>query len=40
MGGNWAPLDPAAVYGVVSNNFMRGGGDGLPRLREQRAERI
>ena len=28
MGGNWAPLDPAAVYGVVSNNFMRGGGDG------------
>ena len=28
MGGNWAPLDSAAVYGVVSNNFMRGGGDG------------
>ena len=28
MGGTWAPLDPAAVYGVVSNNFMRGGGDG------------
>lgn len=28
MGGTWAPIDPAAVYGVVSNNFMRGGGDG------------
>jgi len=24
----WAPLDPAATYGVVSNNFVRGGGDG------------
>ncbi len=22
------PLDPEAVYGVVSNNYMRGGGDG------------
>lgn len=28
MGGTWAPLDPVAIYGVVSNNFMRGGGDG------------
>lgn len=27
-GGNWAPIDPAKMYGVVSNNFMRGGGDG------------
>lgn len=24
----WAPLDPAATYGVVTNNFLRGGGDG------------
>lgn len=24
----FAPLDPAAVYGVVSNNYMRSGGDG------------
>lgn len=24
----WAPLDPSATYGVVSNNYMRGGGDG------------
>ncbi len=23
-----APLDPAATYGVVSNNYVRGGGDG------------
>lgn len=28
MGGVWAPLDPGATYGVVSNNFLRGGGDG------------
>ena len=24
----WAPIDPDATYGVVSNNYMRGGGDG------------
>jgi 5'-nucleotidase len=24
----WVALDPAATYGVVSNNFVRGGGDG------------
>ena len=24
----FVPLDPEATYGVVSNNFMRGGGDG------------
>ena len=23
-----APIDPAATYGVVSNNYVRGGGDG------------
>lgn len=29
VGGDaWAPIDPAAVYGVVSNNYVRGGGDG------------
>ncbi|WP_299838548.1 bifunctional metallophosphatase/5'-nucleotidase [uncultured Paracoccus sp.] len=27
--GAWAPIDPAAVYGVVSNNYVRGGGDGF-----------
>jgi len=24
----WQPIDPEATYGVVSNNYMRGGGDG------------
>ncbi len=27
-GGDFVPLDEAKVYGVVSNNYMRGGGDG------------
>ncbi|MBA5778205.1 5'-nucleotidase C-terminal domain-containing protein [Stappia sp. F7233] len=27
-GGTFVPLDPEKVYGVVSNNYMRGGGDG------------
>lgn len=26
--GGWTPIDPAATYGVVSNNYMRSGGDG------------
>ena len=26
--GSFAPLDPEATYGVASNNYMRGGGDG------------
>ena len=26
--GGFAPIDPDKIYGVVSNNFMRGGGDG------------
>lgn len=26
--GEWKPIDPAATYGVVSNNYMRAGGDG------------
>lgn len=26
--GGYAQIDPETVYGVVSNNFMRGGGDG------------
>ncbi|WP_407866029.1 5'-nucleotidase C-terminal domain-containing protein [Phyllobacterium phragmitis] len=26
--GGWVPIDPAATYGVVSNNYMRAGGDG------------
>jgi 5'-nucleotidase / UDP-sugar diphosphatase len=27
-GDTWAPIDPAATYGVVTNNYVRGGGDG------------
>ncbi|HEX9857661.1 MAG TPA: 5'-nucleotidase C-terminal domain-containing protein [Paracoccaceae bacterium] len=27
-GDAWVPLDPAKTYGVVSNNYVRGGGDG------------
>jgi 5'-nucleotidase len=30
VGGDaWAPIDPATVYSVVSNNYVRGGGDGF-----------
>ncbi|EPX76703.1 bifunctional metallophosphatase/5'-nucleotidase [Salipiger mucosus] len=28
MDGAWQPLDPEATYGMVSNNFVRNGGDG------------
>ena len=24
----WAPIDPEASYGIVTNNYLRGGGDG------------
>jgi 5'-nucleotidase len=27
-GDDWVPIDPAATYGVVTNNYVRGGGDG------------
>ncbi len=27
-GGSWGPIDPAKIYGVVTNNFVRAGGDG------------
>lgn len=30
IGGDaWGPIDPAATYKVVSNNYVRGGGDGF-----------
>ncbi|WP_210527127.1 bifunctional metallophosphatase/5'-nucleotidase [Rubellimicrobium arenae] len=30
VGGDaWAPIDPAATYGVVTNNYVRQGGDGF-----------
>lgn len=28
-GDKWVPIDPAATYGVVVNNYVRGGGDGF-----------
>ncbi len=30
--GAWVPIDPEAVYGVVSNNYVRSGGDGYSVL--------
>ncbi len=26
--GKWVPIDPAKTYGIVTNNYVRGGGDG------------
>ncbi len=34
MDGSFAPIDPEATYGVVSNNFMRRGGDGYALFRD------
>jgi 5'-nucleotidase len=34
-GDAWVPLDPAKVYAVASNNFMRNGGDGYTSLRDE-----
>lgn len=31
--GAWAPIDPAANYLLVSNNYVRGGGDGYKMFR-------
>lgn len=33
--GEWKPIDPEKVYGVVSNNYMRGGGDGYKVFSEK-----
>lgn len=33
-GDGWAPIDPAAVYTVVTNDFMARGGDGYVMLRD------
>ncbi|MDQ7071762.1 MAG: bifunctional metallophosphatase/5'-nucleotidase [Rhodobacterales bacterium] len=32
-GGAWAAIDPAKTYGLVSNNYVRGGGDGYKMFR-------
>jgi 5'-nucleotidase / UDP-sugar diphosphatase len=35
VGGDaWAPIDPAATYGVVSNNYVRNGGDGYAMFKD------
>lgn len=34
VNGNWQPIDPNHTYGVVSNNYMRSGGDGYSVLAE------
>ncbi len=34
-GETWEPIDPAKVYAVVTNNFVRGGGDGYSVLRDE-----
>jgi len=37
--GTWTAIDPAASYGIVSNNYVRGGGDGYDMFAE-RAENV
>ena len=34
-GDSFVPIDMGATYGVVTNNFMAGGGDGYAMLAEQ-----
>jgi len=34
-GDGWAPIDPAATYTIVTNNFMANGGDGYAVFRDQ-----
>ena len=34
-GDGWAPIVPGKIYAVVTNNFLRGGGDGYAALRDQ-----
>ena len=37
-GDGFVPLDPAKTYGVVTNNYMRGGGDGYAVFAEKAME--
>jgi 5'-nucleotidase len=34
----WAPLDPDAQYGIVTNNFIAAGGDGFAMLASERTD--
>ncbi|WP_371169208.1 bifunctional metallophosphatase/5'-nucleotidase [Aliiroseovarius sp. 2305UL8-7] len=34
VGDDWVELDPAATYGVVTNNYVRNGGDGYKMFRD------
>ena len=34
----WTPIDPKATYGVVTNNYVRGGGDGYDIFAENAAK--
>ncbi|MBX2839200.1 MAG: 5'-nucleotidase/apyrase family protein [Gammaproteobacteria bacterium] len=36
-GGTWTELDPDKTYGLVSNNYVRGGGDGYDMFAENAA---
>ena len=33
-GDSWAPIDEAATYTIVTNNYVRGGGDGYGTFAE------
>ena len=35
-GDSWVPIDEAATYTIVTNNYVRGGGDGYAHLRRGR----
>lgn len=37
-GGDWVPIDPEKVYSVVTNDFVRRGGDGYAALRDEATE--
>ena len=37
-GGDWVPIDPEKVYSVVTNDFVRRGGDGYVTLRDEATE--
>ena len=37
--GEWVPIDPDGIYGIVTNNFVRNGGDGYALFAEN-AEKV